>query len=344
MKMRVFHVCMGLTFWWSLVTGGVCAQDMRATHNSADTNNAVIEGRVTLPSGFSADRNVKITLKNSQSVLSTLYSNKHGEFQFINLSEGVYYIQAEVDDVNFEPVVEKVTLGRGIVWELTLQLRERKSRQAMSVGARVISAAEARQPVPASAKKEYNQAVKFVAKGDFLQAAAHFREALSIYPDYLAARNDLGAQYLKLKRLDEAEEHFRIVLERDPKNFNAKFNLGLVRIERRDYPNAISQLNQSMAIDGGRPVVHLWLGFTLMEMGDLPGAERELTKALVMGGAECVAAHYHLAQIYLKRGDASEAARAIKAYLQESPKGEYAKEARELAKKIEGQMKQQSRQ
>jgi tetratricopeptide (TPR) repeat protein len=344
MKMTVLHFCMRLIFCWPLMAGVLCAQDMRATHNSADTNNAVIEGRVTLPSGFSADRNVKITLKNSQSVLNTLYSNKHGEFQFINLSEGVYYVQAEVDDVNFEPVVEKVSLGRGIVWELTLQLREKKSRQVMSTGARVISAAEARQPVPAVAKKEYNLALTFVAKGDFLQAAAHFRQALSIYPDYLAARNDLGAQYLKLKRLDEAEEHFRIVLERDQKNFNAKFNLGLVRIERRDYAGAISQLNQAMAIDGGRPVAHLWLGYTLMEMGDLPNAERELTKALVMGGSDCVAAHYHLAQIYLKRGDTPEALRAIKAYLQESPRGEYAKEAREFTRKLGGQLKQQSRQ
>jgi Flp pilus assembly protein TadD len=207
----------------------------------------------------------------------------------------------------------------------------------------VISAAEARQPVPVGAKKEYNLGVKFVAKGNFLQAAAHFREALSIYPDYLAARNDLGAQYLKLKRLDEAEEHFRIVLERDPKNFNAKFNFGLVRIERRDYADAISQLNQAMAIDGGRPVVHLWLGFILMEMGDLPNAERELTRALVMGGSDCVAAHYHLARIYLKRGDSSEASRAVRAYLNESPKGEYAKEAKQLEARLHGEVKQKSK-
>jgi TolA-binding protein len=343
MRIRAFHVCMGLALWWA-VAGVVRAQDIDSSHRASDTNNAVIEGRVILPSGRSVDRNVKITLRNAQSVLNTLYSNKHGEFQITNLSEGVYYVQAEVDDVNFEPVVEKVMLGRGIVWELSLHLREKKSRQAMSTGLRVISAAEARQPVPADAKKEYNLALKFVVKGDFLQAAAHFRQAISIYPDYLAARNDLGAQYLKLNRLDEAEDHFRVVLERDPKNFNAKFNLGLVRIERRDYQDAISQLNQAMTIDGGRPVAHLWLGFALMEMGDLPNAERELTKALVMGGSDCVAAHYHLARIYLKRGDASEASRAIRAYLNESPKGEYAKEARQLEANLQVETRQKSKQ
>jgi Tfp pilus assembly protein PilF len=333
---------MGIFFWWALVTASY-PQNIETNHRSADTNNAVIEGRVTLPSGFAADRNIRITLKNAQSVLNTLYSNKHGEFQISNLSEGVYYVQAEIDDVDYEPVVEKVVLGRGIVWELTLQFREKRSPVTARTGPRVISAAEASQPVPADAKKEYNTALKFVARGDFLKAAAHFSEALSIYPDYLAARNDLGAQYLKLKRVDEAEQSFQMVLDHDPRNFNARFNLGLVRIERRDYPDAISQLNQAMAIDAGRPVARLWLGVAMLETGDVPNAERELTKALVMGGSDCVAAHYHLARIYMKRGDTSEAARAIRAYLSESPKGEYEKEARQLQTTLQGEVTQKSK-
>ena len=343
MKKNIFHVCIGLAFWGAL-TGGVARAQIESTHRSADTNNAVIEGRVTLPSGRPVDRNVRITLKNARNVLNTLYSDKHGEFQFTNLTEGIYYVQAEVDDSNYEPVVDKVMLGRGIVFTLTLQLRANQTPQAASYGIRVISTAELNQPVPAGAKKEYNLGLKFVAKDDFMQAAAHFKEALTIYPEYLAARNDLGAQYLKLKRLDEAEESFQIVLERDPKNFNAKFNLGLVRIERKDYTDAISQLNQAIAIDSARPVARLWLGFTLLEMGDLPSAERELMKALVMGGASCVAAHYHMARIYMSRGDTVEATRALRAYLEESPRGEYAKEAKQLAEKLGNRAKRESKQ
>ena len=69
-------------------------------------------------------------------------------------------------------------------------------------------------------------------------------------------------------------------------------------------------------------------------MGDVAVAERELLKALVMGGADCVAAHYHMARIYAMRGDVAEARRAVRAYLEESPRGEYVGEARELAKKL----------
>ena len=335
MIVRIPDTLLAIALSWSIF-GPSWAQEFPITteKRNGDTNNAVIEGRVTLPSGFAAEGYIKITVKNSVSVLYRIFTNKHGEFRFHDLSEGIYYVQAEVDGANFEPVVEKVALGRGIVYELTLQLREKRGHEFRGPGGRVVSAAELRQSVPATAKREYGLALRRVSKGEFLEAAAHFEQALAIYPEYLAARNDLGAQYLKLKRVDEAEAHFRSVLERDPKNLYATFNLGLGRIERRDYSGAISQLQLAIAIDSAWPMPHLWLGFAMLEMGDLPTAERELTKALVMGGADCVAAHYHLARAYLKRGDPKEASRAIKAYLEESPRGEYAKEARELAKRV----------
>lgn len=344
MMTRTSGALLALALLWSIPLA-VSAQDFPITteRRNGDTNNAVIEGRVTFPSGFSAERYIKITVRNSVSTLYRIYTNKHGEFRFHDLSEGIYYVQAEIEDANFEPAVEKVVLGRGIVYELTLQLRERTGHQIRGPGGRVVSAAELRQSVPASAKREYNLAWKRVSKGEFLQAAAHFEQAIAIYPEYLAARNDLGAQYLKLKRVDEAEAHFHSVLERDPKNLFATFNLGLGRIERRDYSGAIAQLQLAIAIDSAWPKPHLWLGFAMLEMGDLPTAERELTKALVMGGEECVAAHYHLARVYLKRGDPEEASRAIVAYLEEAPRGEYGNEARELARRLGAAVKHSSK-
>jgi Tfp pilus assembly protein PilF len=299
----------------------------------ADTNNAVIEGRVTLPSGFSAERSIRITLRNTQMIISTRFTNKHGEFRFDNLSEGAYYVEADAAGEEFEPVVKQVGLGRGIVMQVTLQLSE-KSLHLAYTSSRVVSVAELRQAVPAAAKKQYELGLKSVAKGDVNTAASRFEAALSIYPEYLAARNDLGAQYLKLKRIDEAEKHFQTVLADDPKNFNAQFNLGLVRVERKAYADAIRELNKSIVIDNTRPVARLWLGFALLENGDLGNAERELTKALVMGGPQCVAAQYHLARIYLARGDKNEALRALHAYLDEAPKGEYAAAAKQLEKQI----------
>jgi tetratricopeptide (TPR) repeat protein len=339
-----FHLFVG-TLLLCLSAGSASAQDLPTIPDraSADTNSAVIEGRVTLPSGFAADRNVKITLRNSQMTLFTVYSNKHGEFRFHDLSEGIYYVQAEIagskDADAFEPTEQRIVLGRGITWEVTLQLREKTGSYDRVLRSRVVSAAEMRQTVPAPAKKEYEIGLKFVSKGDVPQASSHFKDAIALYPDYLAARNDLGAQCLKLKRVDEAEEHFLQVLEKDEKNLYARYNLGLVRVERKDYANAIAEMNRAIAIDSSFGPAHLWMGVGLLETGDLPGAERELTRALIIGGQDCLPAHYHLARAYLMRGDPNEALRAVRSYLEESPRGEYAKEAKELARKLESEVK-----
>src|SRR6185295_7993395 len=135
-------------------------------------------------------------------------------------------------------------------------------------------------------------------------------------------------QFLKLRRLDEAEHHFQIVLANDPRNFNAKYNMGLVHFERRDYLGAISQLNEALAMDSSRPVANLWIGVSELEMGNFQDAEVQLTKSLVMGASECVAAHYHLARVYVSRGDTVAATKSLNAYLEEAPRGEYAKEAK----------------
>jgi len=341
MRVKIIHTCVISVL--CLVSSGAVAQDTDSAFKTADTNNAVIEGRVTLPTGFAAERNIRITLRNSESTLSKFYSNSRGEFRIGNLSEGVYYVQAEVDDKSYSPVEVQIALGRGITMELTLELHENRSVRPLNPGYRVVSAAELSQQVPTEAKKEYEQGIKLVGKANISQAAAHFQRALSIYPEYLAARNDLGAQYLKLGRLDEAESLFRAVLDKDPKNFNAKFNLGLVRIERKDYLDAINQLNEAIAIDSGRPIARLWLGVSFLELADFASAERELTRALITGPTECVAAHYHLARIYLAQKDFEKAAKSVRSYLDEAPKGEYAKEASALEKKLDSELKRPSK-
>jgi tetratricopeptide (TPR) repeat protein len=329
------RVCTGLVAWLILATTAQ-AQEIDPKFRVADTNNAVIRGRVTLPSGFGVEGYARITLRTETSILSTLYTNNSGEFQIRNLSEGIYFVEAEIRNGDFEPAVRKVELGRGLTADVTLELKEKRDPSGVTRTRKVVSEAELRQAVPGPAKKQYELGLKFVIKGDFQQAANHFQEALSIYPDYLAARNDLGAQYLKLKRIDEAEKHFEIVLSNDPKNFNAKFNMGLVEMERRHYSEAISLLNQAVAIDSTRPVARLWIGIAKLELGDLEAAETELTRSLIMGGPECVAAHYHIARIFFIRGDLNNAAKWVQAYIQLAPRGEFITEAKELAGRIAG--------
>lgn len=299
-----------------------------------DPNNASIAGRVLLPSGRSADANIKVTLSNQQSMLMTLFTSQHGEFQFLNLSEGTYFLQASSPSQLFDPATESIRLVRSQVGRINLTLRSRAATSNVITKAATVSSKELAQQAPPAARKAYAQAVKLIAKSRRTEAIQQLQQALTLYPGYLAARNDLGAQYLKLKQFQEAAQEFQRILETDANYVNAHFNLGLVWLEQQRYGEALAQLRQAMTLDQSRPDVQLWLGVALLETNDLPAAERALTKALITGGHELAVAHFYLAQLYLRRGDSTASARALKIYLEEAPKGEQAEEAKTLLKKL----------
>ena len=322
--------------WLCTLVVMVTAQDpsLESPHRRPDPNNASIEGQIHLPSGQDAELNLKVTLRNSKSILATIFTNKHGEFRFGNLSEGTYTVEAFSNADRYQSAVETVQIVRSQVVHVTVTLRAKEQVINRQVGTQVVVASELEKPPPANARKEYEQAVKYLGKGDLAGGIDKLRRAIAIYPDYLIARNDLGVQYLKLNRLDEAAEQLRAAVDLNPKYFNARLNLGLVLIEQRVYPEAVVQLNQALAIDSASPSAHLWLGVALFQTNDLPNAERELSKALILGGPNAVPAHYYLGRIYLKRGDSVAATQSFNSYLQGAPKGEFAEDTNRLLKRL----------
>ena len=294
---------------------------------------ASIAGRVVLPSGRSLSGNVKIIISNEQAPLEVRYTDKHGEFRFMNLREGNYHIEVDGDPNLYQPVTQQVRVARGADVSVTIYLQENTfSVTTSSPG--VVSTVDLNQKPPVQARREYERALGLIAKGDPKKAIEHLTQAIAIYPYYLAARNDLGAQYLKLKQFDQAAEQFVINLKRDPKYFDSRLNLGLVLVELKKYADAIDQFNEAISIDSARPAAHLWLGIALLQNNDLSGAERELMKILFIGDPQFSVVHYYLAHLRLRRGDRKEAIYELRAYLEEAPTGEQANDARHLLEKL----------
>jgi len=313
----------------------ICGQVRDRDPNSMMTPayTASISGRVVLPSGRSLSSNVKIILSNEQSPLEVRYTDKHGEFRFINVREGIYHIEVNGDANLYEHITQEVRVSRGANVSVTIYLKEKSETSAASSGSRIISA-ELEQKVPASAKKEYERATKLIDKGDIQDGIEHLKQALSICPDYLSAHNALGVQYLRLKQFDQAADQFERSLKLNPKYFDSRLNLGLVLIEQRKYNEAKNHLTEAISIDSARPAAHLWLGIALLQDNDLAGAERELTKALMMGDSQFLVARYYIAHVHLRRGEPGEAARELKAYLEQAPNGEQSGDARRLLEQL----------
>lgn len=312
------------------------AQDLTMTDKMAgrDASNATIAGRVMLPSGLTSGSHLKLILSNVQAPITTLYSDKNGEFHFDNLPAGSYFVQVFADESVYEPLTQSIRLKPGEPAYLVLSLKEKIAPTAKAAHAAVVSIAEDQRGVPTAARKAFEQARKLIDKGDAESAIVELGKAIAIYPDYVAARNSLGVQYLKRRRLPEAAEQFEAVLEKNPKYFDARLNLGIVRYEQRRFGDAAEELNQAAALDSASAAAHLFWGITALEMNDLIVAERELVKALLFGGERYSNAHYYFAHVYLRTGRREEAARELTLFLKTAPRGEMAAQARALLQQL----------
>jgi Tfp pilus assembly protein PilF len=318
---------------------GVLSAVVRAQVNTGDRPVrppyvGAISGQILLPSGRPASGSIQVTLSSDRTPMMTAFTNERGEFRFNDLGEGTYFIRVAVEGDAYEPLTQEIMFSRSSMSKMIFYLREKSATGSKKPGGGTVSAVDLDVKAPADAKKEYGKATKLIEKGDSQKAIECLSRAIAIYPDYLTARNELGVQYLKLKRLTEAVEQFETVIQRNPKHFNARFNLGLVYIEEKDYKNAVEQLSEAVAIDSARPDAHMFFGVAFLQTGDLDGAARELSKTLTLGGQQYAIAHYYLAHVYLRQGGRDMAKAQLEAYLKDSPSGDRAVEVKSMLDKL----------
>ncbi|MFL6213532.1 MAG: tetratricopeptide repeat protein [Blastocatellia bacterium] len=318
------------------LAAAAAAQDLPSNTRlpGRDANNASISGRVMLPSGMTSAAHLKIVLNTPQAPLTTLYSDKNGEFHFDDLPSGTYTLLVTADEAQYEPLSQLIRLKPGEPMYIVLSLKSKLGTPAVATRERVVSVAEDERMVPASARHALEQADKLIDKGDVDAAIVQLNKALALYPDYIRARNRLGVQYLKRRRLPEAAEQFKVILDKNPKYFDARLNFGIVLYEQRHLTEAADELSRAVSLDSSSAAAHLFWGIVTLELNDLIVAERELVKALLLGGERYSNAHYYFAHVYLKTGRREEAAREFTLFLKTAPPGEMAAQARALLQQL----------
>ena len=135
---------------------------------SAPTENpalGTIQGRVTLPSGDPVNGRVRITLSTTNDPGMAIYTDTVGNFTFANLRQGSYSIEAIGEAKLYDPVTEQVFLPRGARIVVTIALRDKVTTTEKKNTGHVVSAAEAEDPPPDAARKEYEQAKDLVNAG-----------------------------------------------------------------------------------------------------------------------------------------------------------------------------------
>ncbi len=296
---------------------------------SASAQGGSISGSVLLPSGAALNERARVVLQTDRGIRSNVYTDNRGRFQFDRLTPDLYEVVIEADGDRFEIAKVSVEVFPGSPVMINVNLKEKKPKGPANAG-KVISTGELDTAITAPAKKEFDRASDASKSGKADDAIAHFRKAIALYPQYVMAHNDLGAELLGQGKLDDAAEELRRAIQLDPKAFNPHLNLGIVLVEKREFSEATVELKTALELQPNSPAARLYHGLALAGSNALDDAERELKTAHELGGPTYAVALFHLGQIYMDKGERVLARKTLQAYLLEAPNDTNAPHARKL--------------
>lgn len=118
------------------------------------------------------------------------------------------------------------------------------------------------------ARHLYEAAALCRKRQEYDVAAERLKEALSLDPGLLSARNDLGGLYYLRQDYGRAIEQYLGVLEQDEGHINALRGAALTYMATRDYPKSQDMLKRVLERDEGDAASWLDLGDVLFMMGD----------------------------------------------------------------------------
>jgi tetratricopeptide (TPR) repeat protein len=265
-------------------------------------------------------------------------SDDTGAFSFRRIGGGTYVVT--VDGANeYETVNEQVDVidtvsSRGTSFGRTYNLQIHLRYKPANEKSGVIDAALMAAPKPAVAL--YEKALDSERAGDNEKAIEQLQRAIILYPRFPVALNKLGVIYQRLNKLDEAEQAFHEAIEIEPEVFELRLNYGIVLLKNKHYLEANTQFERAIKINN-LPLAHLFRGKTLIHLGKLAEAEKELQLVIHASGAEVAMAYRFLGALYNELGEAKLAVIALEKYLSLAPKARDAESVRDIIKQLRSQ-------
>jgi Flp pilus assembly protein TadD len=190
------------------------------------------------------------------------------------------------------------------------------------------------QNVPDEAKKLYENAAKdLIANRD--EAFDELDQALKIFPNYFAALNLAGTQYVERKQYDKALPYLVKSVIVNERSFSSYYALAYACYQLNHRPEATEAARGATILSPNSVNAQLLYGTLLRLNGDFPNAEKALKQAESLGkGAALPDVHMQLALLYNRTKRNKDAITELEAYLKAAPNAANKKEVEDLIEKL----------
>lgn len=292
-----------------------------------------VEGRVRFE-GPVNDVYVRILQRGGMIPVEEGYTRDEGQFTFNRVPEGEYVIEtvatdkyaASLTNVSLFPLDRK----RSEVFRVYVQL---KLKPPPNTEKPAVITADVDVRVPKEAQKRYREALKALSSGNGARAVEELQSALKIYPDYYAARLELGRELRIQKQFKEAAEALKPLAQLAPKRAEPRIEYGIVLLALDRREDAVKELRAALELEETNWIPHLYLGMSLMET-DAASAEKHLRRALELSETKAARAHLSLAQLAAAKGQRPTAIEHLQTYLKLLPDAPDAEAVRGLIERL----------
>jgi hypothetical protein len=182
--------------------------------------------------------------------------------------------------------------------------------------------------IPESAKKEFDKANQFVAKGNWPKAIERLNKAIAIYPDYAEAYNNLGVVYGRVGDRTRNLEALRKAVSLNDHFAPAYLNLARMAIADRDLVQAEALLDKAVAIEPTNSQMLVLLANTELLNHHYDQALANCRKAHSGAQGPHAVAHYVAARVFEYENRPADAVAELQIFLSEETPGPRADVAR----------------
>ena len=280
--------------------------------------NALAQGpsviQIFMPNGGMPAQVIRFTMVREDGATDTVFTDSKGRYQIRTPGNQTfrYTVTIDGDKQTYDTITHSFTIHRNTPNFITIFL-------APAAGERlppnsVLDVTNFEGNVPPMARSSYKQATEAIRSDDLDQAIRDLRRAISIYPKYVRALNDLGVIFLRLNRLDESASTFRQAIDISKRFFHPRMNLGLVLNRQRKYKEAVEVLGPLYEENHGMLEVRLAYASALMGNGDLSKAEeiyRAVLQSQKLPALMKASTHFRLGVVFNREGKFAEAVQEL---------------------------------
>jgi tetratricopeptide (TPR) repeat protein len=181
--------------------------------------------------------------------------------------------------------------------------------------------------IPERARRELEKATQLLAKRNWAQARDRLNKAISLYPSYAGAYNDLGVVYAHLGDVDRERQSLEKAIAIDDHFALAQMNFGRMDIEQGNLPEAEVALNRATSLAPQDARAFILLSYCQFLQGRFDDAIATTNDVHKLSAAHAVA-HRVAARAFEQKGQYDRAASELNLFLQEQSEGPVADAAR----------------